>query len=349
MPRSLDFALSVLALNHTRLSHLNALVTFDAAALQRILMFWADRGVITLAAAKREARTLREKDVFGIFNLAPEDSGLTCFHIEVIFVLLGHLGVSADADAFRTIRSEFEATCCVLDAQKSKLKTIKREITVKSESPMESKVTKTNVKQEQHPTHTNTPSGKSRRQFYDTCDRAMLVALLDSRDSLVLRLQHRIVNLAGKLKKFKKEFKRNLSKWSRVGKLHRKNIAKPLHDGYHIGKGQKRARLSPFGGVSLAVMRSVTAQGAWRVGLSAGTDVSRQTLCRWEATCDEALDKHSADWYADKETRLRKPLPQEHTSTSRFDNVPSQWGCHAVRSDASNKTVLHREAVEVPS
>ena len=110
----------------------------------------------------------------------------------------------------------------------------------------------------------------------------------------------------------------------------------PVKDRYHTGGGAKKGRLSQWGGLMAAAMRSVTAGSAWRCGASLMTDISRQTVVRWEKTASACDALMTRDFYTDMESRMRAPASRDF-----------QYSCHSIRSDATNAKVLHKEAIHV--
>ncbi len=100
-----------------------------------------------------------------------------------------------------------------------------------------------------------------------------------------------------------------------------------------------RPSASARSGTSTSTGTGASASARASARASTGTSTrsrSRQTVVRAEATTDATLRAASADWYAVRETHLRRPQCKG-----------MQWGLHAIRPDATNRQVLHKEAVQV--
>jgi hypothetical protein len=134
----------------------------------------------------------------------------------------------------------------------------------------------------------------------------------------------------------RQQIRRVCPKWLSVKSIHRRRTKpkKSPVDHLHLGAGRKRARLSVSGCVRPALMKSLTAVGAWRVGVTMESDISRWTATRAESKTAAALRSADHAWYKDREAELRRK------SETRI-----QWGVHAFAGDCTNATVLHNESV----
>ena len=125
------------------------------------------------------------------------------------------------------------------------------------------------------------PNNMTAKEFYMSCSTDALVRLLLSKDALIDKQKSKMNLLRNLAAKWRNKSWKSHRKWKPVSSQHRKNKKVQRADKYHIGNGTKKSVLSPWGGITSAIMRSVASCSAWRTGVALQTDISRQTVVRF--------------------------------------------------------------------
>lgn len=163
--------------------------------------------------------------------------------------------------------------------------------------------------------------------------------ILRRKDQQILDLQKSLNALKQQLWNCQRNFRRAKAKWGIVKKAFRhgrKNAKKP--DQFHVGVGAKRAHVSKYGGVTLALMRSLLNEAAQKVAAGQNTNCSHQSVVRWERKTDAGLVAAAQSWHSENELALQDDAALDKAL---------QWCVEAVRSDATNRKLLHKEALQV--
>ena len=190
----------------------------------------------------------------------------------------------------------------------------------------------TNVKDEERKFP---PKAAGLFEFYSGLPHQALVKMTLVKDAKESALLKAVNELKCKVKKFRDLYNRTSKKWNVVRQQHRRRkttASKP--DRFHTGR--KNRKLSSWGGITLAIMRAVSQTCAWKVATNFETDASGQSVIRYEHKTAGCLTVSSNDYYQSNECELL-----------REDSNDWQWGIFTTRTDATNKTIVHQEKLQV--
>ncbi len=91
-----------------------------------------------------------------------------------------------------------------------------------------------------------------------------------------------------------------------------------------------------------SLIRAGAGSMAWRTGAHCETDVSGETILRWERKTDACCTLVARDFYDSNEARLAEAVDLDQV-------FPDLYGIHTVMTDATNKTIIHQEKCQVTS
>ncbi len=147
-----------------------------------------------------------------------------------------------------------------------------------------------------------------------------------------------IKQLRSKVTSLRNQGCRMRCKWNAVKAQHRRGKKREKPDQFHTGVGKSKGRVGDYAGVKISLMRSVAATAAYKVGTSQYTDVSGQTVARWNHKTAATLDVASQDWHAEHLAALQNPAANKKGR---------QWAIFSPRSDATNRKLVHKEQLQV--
>jgi len=179
---------------------------------------------------------------------------------------------------------------------------------------------------------------RQRKEFYRNQDPIILVGLLLAKDRKIESLHQTVAKARARCDQWRKTGWKTIQKWGGVKSCHRLGKKAKQTDQYHSGTGTSRGKLSPWGGVTVAMHRCLSSTSAWRIGTSLSTDVSRWTVNRWEADVSDCITKDCQEFHQRNDELLRKPTTPVSTP---------QWVIKSVMTDGTNKTVLRKQSVQV--
>ena len=120
-------------------------------------------------------------------------------------------------------------------------------------------------------------------------------AVMKRKDEQIRVLKLEIQQYRKTIRRLTQKNRRNNAKWIPVKHTQREGFAqrrKP--DQYHAGTGELRGRLSNHGAVTLAIGTAASGTAAYRQGIAANTDVSGQTISRWQSLFQVQVHKYGS-------------------------------------------------------
>ena len=321
------------------------LVCLDTASLQTIMSGWQHIDGFAASKVKRVSRSIRFNPSLERY-LCPHqaDVHICMYSLDCIRELLGMVDMVISESDWKPAISALTAVCSQRHIKLESERAVKQENGINTErsdgigdageqgvdavdadAHADRVAAEVRVKQERN----------AMREEYLSMPTSMLVSLLMSSEDKLKKSQITIKSLRTRVHVLQKATAVVKSKWLKVKGFHRKNNKCRKNDDYHLGKGQTRARLSPWGGLTLPFMQSVSGTSAWRTAAANRTDASRQTVIRWEGRGNACIKYTDKQWFKDNETKLKSGKPRQHCT-------------FACRQDGTNAQVLDNHALHVP-
>ena len=162
-------------------------------------------------------------------------------------------------------------------------------------------------------------------------------AVMKRKDEQIRVLKLEIQQYRKTIRRLTQKNRRNNAKWIPVKHTQRKGfVQRRKPDQYHAGTGELRGRLSNHGAVTLALGTAASGTAAYRQGIAANTDVSGQTIGRWQSKVAACLTILTRDFYNENETKL-----WTHRGKGK------QWSVHVPRMDGTNKKLVAKRSGQV--
>ena len=321
-------------------------VCFDVAGLQRLIRGWVQIPGINGPAATQLAKNVKTAAWASYCKLteATDAGDELLFSVDVVKAAVERLDVVVDDQYWGEVLKQdlLELCFATLDDKREAGTLCETKREPKHEVAMHDNGVKveheTGVGNDRSLNIEHTSVAERKRQ-YCNLSATVLAGLLVSTEQHVDSLKSELQTKHKQISYLRRQSNRVRTKWDKVRSFHRKNKPTRSADAYHKGKGESRARLTAWGGVTLAVMRAVSCLAAWRTGLAHQTDVSRQTITRWENKTTAALAAATKHWYSKREEQL--------LNTACKCKSKTQFAVHCIRADATNAQVLHNESVQV--
>ena len=309
-------------------------VYFHLVGLQQILRSLAEIPGIDRTHARRVAGILRNSKILSDYVFDTSTPAIA-YTVDVIYELIQQLGVAVYPGDWILLRAQIITSCSGYVAASVNAKAEQLEAATKVEPGVKSEV-KSEDSEAPAAVGGDLCDDMTAAEFYNRMSLPQLVQLMLGKDRCVRDVQAKLETCQILAAKWRKLAWKVQKKWKGVRQVHRRGKKVSNKDKYHTGEGTMRGRLSQWGGIMASVMRSVASCSAWRCGASLQTDISRHTVVRWERVTDACDSMATRTFYNEKESVLRLPTTKDF-----------QYSVHAIRADATNTKVLHKQSVQV--